>query len=348
MGHGPLQNNLRVWVMTTKIFYERDCHPKWLAESQVAIVGYGAQGQAHALNLRDSGVRVCIGQRAGGRGSKEATADGFKPLSIEDAAKSSDIVCLMLPDEVHGAVFAKEILPRLKPAAIVLTCHGFSFHYDLVPRNPAYRRLLISPKGQGHMVRGEYLNGGGVPCLIAMDAVDRESVLNIGLAYANAIGGSKAGIIETTIAAETETDLFGEQAVLCGGLTQLVQAGFDTLVDAGYQPELAYFECLHELKIIVDLMHTSGIVAMRDVISTTAEYGDYTRGPAIIDDHVRQNMRNVLQQIQSGDFAREFLKAQAEKSKVVDVARENTMKSTIEGVGQKLRAMMPWINPKKS
>jgi ketol-acid reductoisomerase len=198
------------------------------------------------------------------------------------------------------------------------------------------------------MVRGEYVKGGGVPCLIAMDAKDRDSVLHVGLAYAHAIGGSKAGIIETTIAAETETDLFGEQAVLCGGLTQLVQAGFDTLVEAGYQPELAYFECLHELKIIVDLLHTSGIVAMRDVISTTAEYGDYTRGPAVIDKHVRQNMRIVLQQIQSGEFAREFLRAQSTDNKLVQNARELAVGSTIESVGKKLRAMMPWINPKQS
>ncbi len=271
--------------METRIFYEDDADLGRLTGKTIAIIGYGAQGAAHAQNLRDSGCKVVIGQRPGA-GFQNAVKDGFQPISIADAAVQADLINLLLPDEVHGDVFEAEIRPHLQPGNIVMTCHGFSFHYGLVIPPTGVDTLLVAPKGQGHMVRGEYLRGGGVPCLVATGAGATDETFQIGLAYAKALGGTKAGVIETTIAAETETDLFGEQTVLCGGLTALVQAGFETLVEAGYQPELAYFECLHELKIIIDLLNVGGLSRMRDAISTTAEYGDYVVGPRIIDDSV--------------------------------------------------------------
>jgi ketol-acid reductoisomerase len=249
----------------------------------------------------------------------------------------------MVPDELHQAVFQQEISPHLKPGAIILTCHGFSFHYGLVVPPAGCFRLLVAPKGQGHMVRGEFEKGGGVPCLLAVEDGAPINVMQVGLAYAWAIGGTRAGVIQTTIAAETETDLFGEQAVLCGGLTQLVQVGFETLVDAGYQPELAYFECLHELKIIIDLLHQGGIEHMRSLISTTAEYGDITCGPKIIDDTVRNNMKLLLERIRSGAFAQEFLRECESGQPTLSAARDAIGKTKIEIVGKELRRMMPWI-----
>lgn len=329
--------------MKTRILYDGDIEASWLGARTVAVIGYGAQGQAHALNLRDSGVNVTIGQRGGGRGWQDAIADGFRPVSIAQATAEADIVNLLLPDEVHGDVFHREIEPNLKTDAVVMACHGFSFHYNLVPARPGRQRVLVAPKGQGHMVRGEYVRGGGVPCLVAWDTGAPLWCQQLALAYAQAIGGSRAGVIETTIAAETETDLFGEQAVLCGGLTQLVVAGFETLVEAGYQPELAYFECLHELKIIVDLLHRVGLAGMRDVISTTAEYGDYTRGPVVIDAHVRDTMRSALEQIRSGEFAQEFLADCRNGSPKLLKFRAQAAKHPIEEVGQRLRALMPWL-----
>ncbi len=332
--------------MKTQIFYEAETAELNLVGKRVAIIGYGAQGQAHALNLRDSHCDIVVGARPGGRGWEEAVRDRFQPRQVSAAVKDADIICLMMPDEVHGEVFENQILPNAKPGFTALVCHGFSFHYGLVPRSDRYHRLLVAPKGQGHMVRGEYLQGGGVPCLVATDPGEETKMLPLGLAYARALGGTKAGVIQTTIAAETETDLFGEQAVLCGGLTALIQAGFDTLVEAGYQPELAYFECLHELKIIVDLLHARGITAMRDVISTTAEYGDLTRGPRIIDQHVRRNMQEILAEIQSGSFAREFLAAQQGGSQVVSQLQNEVAGSLIEATGKELRGMMPWLKRK--
>lgn len=329
--------------MKTRIYYESDAADLNLNGKRIAVIGYGAQGQAHALNLRDSGCDVVVGARPGGRGWQEAERERFQPQVVTEAVANADLICLMMPDEIHGEVFRREILPHAKPGFTVLACHGFSFHYNLVPRSPGYQRLLVAPKGQGHMVRGEFLQGGGVPCLVATDSGEEAAVLPLGLAYARALGGTKAGVIQTSIAAETETDLFGEQAVLCGGLTSLIQAGFDTLVEAGYQPELAYFECLHELKIIVDLLHAKGITAMRDVISTTAEYGDLTRGPRIIDQHVRRNMRTILDEIQSGAFAREFLEAQRSGGELVGQLQQQVADSVIESTGKELRSMMPWL-----
>ncbi|MEM9410632.1 MAG: ketol-acid reductoisomerase [Planctomycetota bacterium] len=329
--------------MATKIFYEADVDRERLKNKTVAIIGYGAQGRAHAQNLRDSGIDVVIGQRMGGQGFEDAVADQFNPVTISDAAENADILNILLPDEVHGEVFQQAIGPVLKPGQIIMTCHGFSFHYGLIEAQPENPRLLVAPKGQGHMVRGEFLNGGGVPCLIATDEGASADTLAIGLAYAAALGCHRAGIIETTIAAETETDLFGEQAVLCGGVTSLVQAGFDTLVEAGYQPELAYFECLHELKIIVDLLHSDGIAKMRHAISNTAEFGDYTQGPRIIDEHVRANMKQVLQEIQNGHFAKRFLAQHENHDHELQEFRQVSSESLIERVGQQLRSMMPWL-----
>ena len=329
--------------MTTKIFYEADTNIKLLNGKTIAIIGYGAQGRAHAQNVRDSGCQVIVGQRTGGQGHDHAVEDGFTPVSIAEAAEQADLVNVLLPDEVHGDVFKTSIEPHLNPGNVVMACHGFSFHYGLIETADGIDRLLVAPKGQGHMVRGEYLRGGGVPCLIATDDDADPETLQLGLAYAAALGGAKAGILQTTIAAETETDLFGEQAVLCGGLTALVQAGFDTLVEAGYQPELAYFECLHELKIIADLLHSSGISKMRAAISNTAEYGDYVSGPTVIDDHVRANMKGILAEIQNGNFAARFLEQHRDGDKELNEHRNKGDDGLIEEVGGKLRGMMPWL-----
>jgi ketol-acid reductoisomerase len=329
--------------METRIFYDDAANIDLLADLVIAIVGYGAQGAAHALNLRDSGCRVVIGQRSGGPGFEAAIRDGFRPVSIAQAARQADLINILLPDECHGQAFREQILPELSPGNIVMTCHGFSFHYRHVVPPAGIDRLLVAPKGQGHMVRGEYIKGGGIPCLIAVDDHASETTFQLGLAYAAALGGTRAGVIQTTIAAETETDLFGEQAVLCGGLSHLVQAGFETLVDAGYQPELAYFECLHELKIIVDLMHYRGIAAMREVISNTAEFGDYVSGPRVIDRHVRASMKLILHEIQSGQFADRFMQQHAAGDREINQFREQNRHTAIEQVGARLRAMMPWL-----
>ncbi len=334
--------------MTTdaKIYYEDDADLSLLDERTIAIIGYGAQGRAHSQNLRDSGCRVIVGQRPG-VGFDKAVADGFQPVSILEASQSADIVNVMLPDEVHGDVFESQIKPYLSPGNIVMTCHGFSFHYRLMLPPDGVDRLLVAPKGQGHMVRGEYVRGGGVPCLLAIGENCSETTFQIGLAYAKAIGGTRAGVIPTTIAAETETDLFGEQAVLCGGVSALVKAGFQTLVDAGYQPELAYFECLHELKIIVDLLHRGGLNEMRDAISNTAEYGDYVSGPAVIDQHVKDRMKHILDEIQNGNFAKRFLAQHQSGGAEMQSHREKDRELEIEQTGAKLRKLMPWLQDDK-
>ena len=329
--------------MKTEIYYESDANLALLDNRKIAIIGYGAQGAAHAKNVRDSGCQVVIGQRSGGPGYELARSDGFEPMSIAQAAAEADVINILLPDEVHAEVFERDIRPYLVPGNIVMTCHGFSFHYELVSPPAGIDRVLVAPKGQGHMVRGEFLRGGGVPCLIAVDQGTADETLQIGLAYAKALGGTKAGVIRTTIAAETETDLFGEQAVLCGGVTSLVQAGFDTLVDAGYQPELAYFECVHEMKIIVDLLYSRGMAAMRESISNTAEYGDYVSGPRVIDSQVRQNMKDVLADIQSGDFAKRFMDQHRDSGQELEALRQDQTDSDLCRVGQQLRSMMPWL-----
>ena len=334
--------------MKTQIYYEPDADLTLLENRIIAIIGYGAQGAAHAKNIRDSGCNVVIGQRPGGPGYQAALGDGFEPVTIAEAASQADLINILLPDEVHAEVFEKEIRSQLVPGNVVMTCHGFSFHYDLVRPPAGVDRLLVAPKGQGHMVRGEFLRGGGVPCLIAVDQDSAAETLQLGLAYAKALGGTKAGVIRTTIAAETETDLFGEQAVLCGGVSSLVQAGFDTLVSAGYQPELAYFECVHEMKIIVDLLYSRGMAAMREAISNTAEYGDYVSGSRVIDSQVRQNMKDVLADIQSGDFAKRFMDQHTDGGQELATFRQQQTDTELNRVGQKLRAMMPWLEPDDS
>lgn len=328
--------------MKTNIFYDGDADLQLVLDRQIAIIGYGAQGAAHALNLRDSGCQIVIGQRPG-KGFDAARADGFDPIPIADAVADADLINILLPDEVHGEVFESDIRDQIQPGNILMTCHGFSFHYGLIEPPTGVDLLLVAPKGQGHMVRGEFLAGGGVPCLIATNEGATQMTFQVGLAYAKALGGTQAGVIETTIQAETETDLFGEQAVLCGGVSALVQAGFETLVENGYQPELAYFECLHELKIIVDLLHSGGLASMRDAISTTAEYGDYTRGPRVIGDSAKTEMKKILDEIQSGEFARQFLAQYKKGHSELKAFREQNRELPIEQVGRKLRSMMPWL-----
>lgn len=334
--------------METKIYYEADADMTLLEGRTIAIIGYGAQGAAHAQNVRDSGCHVVVGQRAGGPGYEAAVRDGFQPITIAEAAAKADLINILLPDEVHGEVFEQDIRAQLTAGNVVMTCHGFSFHYDYIQPPDGVDRLLVAPKGQGHMVRGEYLRGGGVPCLIAVDEGAAAETLQLGLAYAKALGGTKAGVIQTTVAAETETDLFGEQAVLCGGVSNLVKAGFDTLVNAGYQPELAYFECVHEMKIIVDLLHAKGLAAMREAISNTAEYGDYISGPRVIDTDVRKKMKDVLEDIQSGEFAKRFMAQHQDEDKELLSFRAAESDTDIEGVGRKLRTMMPWLETEDS
>lgn len=329
-----------------KIYYEADADLELITRRKIAIIGYGAQGRAHSLNLRDSGCDVIVGQRPG-PGFDKAVSDGFQPIPIGEAASAANVINVMLPDEVHGEVFEALIKNCLSPGDIMITCHGFSFHYQLMNPPAGVESLLVAPKGQGHMVRGEYERGGGVPCLIAISEGSSEETFQIGLAYAKAIGGTKAGVIPTTIAAETETDLFGEQAVLCGGVSALVKAGFQTLVDAGYQPELAYFECLHELKIIVDLLHRGGLNEMREAISNTAEYGDYVSGPAVIDDHVQDRMKQVLSEIQNGNFAKRFLAQHQSGGQEMESFRGQDKDHLIESTGTRLRELMPWLQDDK-
>lgn len=293
--------------MNTRVFFDDEINQDLLSGRKIAVIGYGAQGTAHALNLRDSGMDVVVGQRPGAR-FKQAVADGLRTVSIEQACQDADFICLMLPDEVQGAVFQSAILPHLNEGDIVLCCHGFSLLYETVKPPQGVVSLLVAPKGAGHRVRSAYEAGVGVPCLVSVGpAVDREQHLPMALSYASAIGGGRAGIIETTVREETETDLFGEQAVLCGGVSHLAVAAFETLVDAGYREEVAYFECIHELKLVVDLLYRGGLAFMRDHISNTAEYGDYVTGPRLVDEHVKERLKEVLADIQSGRFARDWI-----------------------------------------
>jgi len=328
--------------MSTKVYENADIDPAWLQGLTVAIIGYGAQGRAHSLNLRDSGVQVVVGQRPG-PGFDTAVADGFAPLSMPAAVAAADLVNVLLPDEVHGQVFAQSIQPHLRPGAVLMACHGFSFTYGLMVPPKGMDFVLVAPKGAGPQVRAQFELGGGVPCLIAASPGARQSSFRLGLAYAAALGGGRAGIFETTIEAETETDLFGEQVVLCGGVNQLVQQAFETLVEAGYQPELAYFECLHELMLTVDLMHRGGITYMRKMISNTAEFGDCHAGARIIDPQTRSRMRDILAQIQSGDFARRWIEECRAGMPQLTAFRQETAQLPIEKVGRRLRARMPWL-----
>jgi ketol-acid reductoisomerase len=293
--------------MAATIYYDQDADMNTLAGKTVAIIGYGSQGHAQAQNLRDSGVNVVIGQRPGGKNYDLAISHGFKPMSAADATKAADVVNILVPDELQGDLFKSEIEPNLKPGNVLMCSHGFNIHFGYVKPPKGVDALLVAPKGPGHLVRSEFVAGGGVPCLIALSEGASDDTFKIGMAYAKGIGGGRAGVIRTSIAEETETDLFGEQAVLCGGASALVKAGFETLVEAGYQPEMAYFECMHELKLIVDLFYQGGLSYMRYSVSNTAEFGDYTRGPRIITAETKAEMKKILKEIQEGKFAKEWI-----------------------------------------
>jgi ketol-acid reductoisomerase len=313
----------------------------------IAILGYGSQGHAQALNLRDSGCQVVISELPGTKNYDLAVSHGFQPLTIEEATKRGDLINILLPDELQGDIYRASIRPHLQPGNVLMCSHGFNIHYGQVEPPPGVAALLVAPKGPGHLVRSEYVKGGGVPCLIAVGAGATEETLAQGLAYAKGIGGTRGGVIQTTFAEETETDLFGEQAVLCGGVSELVKAAFDTLVEAGYQPEMAFFECLHELKLIVDLFYQGGLSYMRYSVSNTAEYGDYSRGPRIINDQTRAEMKRILKEVQSGEFAREWILENKAGAPVFKAHRRREQKLLIEEVGRRLRGLMPWIDAKE-
>jgi len=333
--------------MPATIYYDKDADLSILKDKTIAILGYGSQGHAQAQNLRDSGCKVVIGQRPGGKNYDLAVSHGFKPLSLAAATQQADIVNILLPDEVQGDLYRSEIRENLKPGNVLMASHGFNVHFGQVVPPPGVDVLLVAPKGPGHLVRSEYEKGGGVPCLIALSKGASETTKKIGLAYAKGIGGGRAGVIETTIAEETETDLFGEQAVLCGGVSELVKAGFDTLVEAGYQPEMAYFECMHELKLIVDLFYQGGLNYMRYSVSNTAEYGDYTRGPRIVTEETRQEMKRILKEIQTGQFARDWILENRAGAPCFQATRRREQGHLLEKVGKQLRSLMSWINAKE-
>jgi len=326
-----------------KVFYDKDADLSIVKTKQVAIIGYGSQGHAHALNLKDSGVQVCVGLRDGSGSAAKAKNAGLTVKNIPQAVQEADVVMILAPDEQHKKLYTESIEPNLKKGAVLAVAHGFSIHFGFIQPRADMDVIMIAPKGPGHLVRSMFTQGGGVPCLIAIKQDASGQARAIALSYASAIGGGRAGVIETTFKDETETDLFGEQAVLCGGATHLVQAGFETLVEAGYPPEMAYFECLHELKLIVDLMYEGGIANMRYSISNTAEYGDYTRGPRIVNEQTKAEMKKILTEIQSGNFAKEWMAENETGGKRFPELRAKAAKHPIEEVGAKLRDMMPWI-----
>ncbi len=333
--------------MAATIYYDKDADLSALKGKTVAIIGYGSQGHAQAQNLRDSGVHVVIGQRPGGKNYDLAISHGFKPLSAADATKVADVINILVPDELQGDLFKNEIEPNLRPGNILMCSHGFNIHFGFIKPPKGVDALLVAPKGPGHLVRSEFVAGGGVPCLIATSEGASGETFKVGLAYAKGIGGTRGGVIKTTIAEETETDLFGEQAVLCGGASALVKAGFETLVEAGYQPEMAYFECMHELKLIVDLFYQGGLNYMRYSVSNTAEYGDYTRGPRIITAETKQEMKKILKEVQDGTFAKEWINEAKSGGKNFKAMREKDKNHPVEVTGAKLRKLMSWINAKE-
>ncbi len=325
------------------IYYDKDADLSIIQGKQVAIIGYGSQGHAHANNLKDSGANVCVGLRAGSSSEAKAKAAGLDVKSIADAVASSDVVMILAPDEHQAALYRDEIEPNIKQGAALAFAHGFNIHFQQIIPRPDLDVIMIAPKGPGHLVRATYTGGGGVPSLIAIFQDASGQAKELSLSYASANGGGRAGIIETSFKEETETDLFGEQAVLCGGITALIQAGFETLVEAGYAPEMAYFECLHETKLIVDLIYEGGIANMRYSISNTAEYGDFTRGPRVITEETKREMKKILTEIQHGEFAKEFILENQSGAATMKAKRRISREHGIEVVGEKLRSMMPWI-----
>ncbi|HKY95966.1 MAG TPA: ketol-acid reductoisomerase [Kiloniellales bacterium] len=331
-----------------RVYYDRDADVNLIKGKKVAIVGYGSQGHAHAMNLRDSGVKdVRIALRPGSATVKKAEAAGFTVMSPAEAAKWADLVMVLTPDELQADLYRNDLAPNMKEGAALCFAHGLNIHFSLIEPRADLDVFMIAPKGPGHTVRSEYLRGGGVPCLIAVQQNASGNAQELGLSYASAIGGGRAGIIETSFREECETDLFGEQVVLCGGLTALIQAGYETLVDAGYAPEMAYFECLHEVKLIVDLIYEGGLATMRYSISNTAEYGDYTRGSRIITEETKKEMKRILDDIQSGRFARDWVAECKAGQPSFKAMRRRSAEHPIEEVGAKLRAMMPWIAKNK-
>jgi len=329
------------------VYYDKDADLSLIQGKKVAIIGYGSQGHAHANNLKDSGVEVVVGLRSGSSSAAKAESAGLKVMSVEEASAWADVVMILAPDEHQATIYGQQIAPNLKGGSAIAFAHGFNIHFGQIEPAPELDVFMIAPKGPGHLVRSTYLQGGGVPSLIAVHQNASGQAREIALSYASANGGCRAGVIETTFREETETDLFGEQTVLCGGCTALVQAGFETLVEAGYAPEMAYFECLHELKLIVDLMYEGGIANMRYSISNTAEYGDITRGPRIITEETKVEMQRILKEIQTGEFAREFILENRANTPTLKAKRRLAQEHTIEEVGEKLRGMMPWIKENK-
>jgi len=326
-----------------KVYYDKDADLSLIKGKKVTIIGYGSQGHAHALNLKDSGGKVTVGLRKGGASWDKARKAGLAVKDVGEAVKGADFVMMLMPDEHIGKVYREDVAFAIKKGATLAFAHGFNIHYGQVVPREDLDVVMVAPKAPGHTVRGTYAQGGGVPMLIAVHQNPSRKARDMALSYAAAIGGGKAGVIETTFKEETETDLFGEQAVLCGGCTALVQAGFETLVEAGYAPEMAYFECLHELKLIVDLMYEGGIANMRYSISNNAEYGDFTRGPRIITEETKNEMRRILKEIQTGAYAQEFLLENQTGATKLNAMRRIGRQHQIEIVGSKLREMMPWI-----
>ena len=330
-----------------KVFYDKDCDLSLIKGKNVAIIGYGSQGHAHALNLHESGVNVTVGLRKNGASWSKAANAGLNVAEVADAVKTADLVMILLPDENIAQVYKEHVHANIKAGAALAFAHGFNVHYGQVVPRDDIDVIMIAPKAPGHTVRGTYSQGGGVPALIAIHQDKSGAARDVALSYASAIGSGRAGIIETNFREETETDLFGEQAVLCGGAVELIKAGFETLVEAGYAPEMAYFECLHELKLIVDLIYEGGIANMNYSISNNAEYGEYVTGPRIVTDQTKQVMRDVLKDIQTGEYAKSFIIENAAGAPTLTSRRRINAESDIEVVGEKLRAMMPWIAKNK-
>jgi len=330
-----------------KIYYDKDANLNHLKGKKIAIIGYGSQGHAQAQNLRDSGLNVLVSQRKGSENYQFALRDGFKPVTAEEASKQADLIQILTQDHVQAKLYEMDVKPNLQKGKTLLFSHGFNIHYGQIVPPKEIDVVMIAPKGPGHLVRREFLKGAGVPSLVAIYQDFSKKANQTALAYAKGIGATRAGVIETTFKEETETDLFGEQAVLCGGVTELIKAGFDTLVEAGYQPEIAYFECLHELKLIVDLIYEAGIPFMRYSVSDTAEYGDLTRGKRIITQETREEMKRILKEVQTGCFAKEWILENQAGRPMFNALRKKEAEHPIEAVGKKLRSMMGWLKEKK-
>jgi ketol-acid reductoisomerase len=333
--------------MVAKIYYDNDADLSLLKNKTIAILGYGSQGHGQALNLRDSGCNVIISELPGSPNYDLAVKHGFEPLPTDEAARKGDLIQMLLPDEIQAQVYERYVRDHLEAGNILMCSHGFNIHFGQIAPPAGVDTLMVAPKGPGHLVRSEFERGGGVPCLIAVGEGGAEETKQLGLAYAKGIGGTRGGVIETTFSEETETDLFGEQVVLCGGVSELVKAAFETLVEAGYQPEMAYFECLHELKLIVDLFYQGGLNYMRYSVSNTAEYGDYTRGPRIITEETRAEMKRILSEIQNGQFAREWILENRAGAPMFKSLRRRARDQELEKVGLELRRLMSWIDAKE-